>query len=210
MYFSRFPQFLHLAKVPKYREQRAEYLLTDITANVRFRKEMLDRVTLFDYYIIKEGDTPEIVAEKLYDSPMYHWLIMLLNDMYDYRNDWPMTSAALEHYVKKKYGSVSAAKGKILYFLNEENQVVTPAPVVEGGATKYPMYVNDDRFNMSIIKFFDVNGNEVSQPNYNGLGVPTPVYAYDYEVEQNEKKRRIKVVTKAMAAQIAANFRELV
>lgn len=210
MYFSRFPQVLHLAKVPKYREQRAEYLLTDITANVRFRKEILEKVSLFDYYIIKEGDTPEIVAERIYDSPMYHWLIMLLNDMYDYRNDWPMTSAALEEYIVAKYGSASAAKGKILYFVNEDNQVVTPDAVVDDGVTKYPLYVDDDNFGMSIIKFFDADGVEVSQPNYNGLGVPTPVFAYDYEVEQNERKRRIRIVNKAMAAQIASNFKELV
>lgn len=210
MYFSRFPQLLHLAKVPKYREKRAEYLLTDITANVRFRKEILDKVNLFDYYIIKEGDTPEIVAEKIYDSPMYHWLVMLLNDMYDYRNDWPMTSAALDSYIEAKYGSTVAAKGRVLFFLNEENQVVTPDLVVDEGITKYPMYVNDDDFDISVIKFFDVDGVEVDAPNYNGLGVPTPVYAYDYEVEQNERKRRIKVVSKAMAAQIASNFKELV
>ena len=210
MYFSRFPQILHLAKEPKYREKRAEYLLTDITANVRFRKDILDKITLFDYYIIKEGDTPEIVSEKLYDSPMYHWMIMLLNNVYDYRNDWPMTASALDKYIEKKYESLSAAKGKILFFVDEEGNFITPDPVVDGGITKYPMYVNDDRFNMSIIKFYDVNGVEVSQPHYNGLGTPIPVYAYNYEIEQNEKKRRIRVVSKQMASQIAANFRELV
>ena len=209
MYFSRFPQILHLSKAPKYREKRSEYLLTDITANVRFRKDILDKVTLFDYYIIKEGETPEIVSEKLYDSPMYHWMIMLLNDMYDYRIDWPMTALALDKYIEKKYETLSAAKSKILFFVDEGGNVITPDPVVDG-ITKYPMYVNDDRFNISIIKFYDVNGVEVSQPLYNGLGTPSPVYAYNYEVEQNEKKRRIRVVSKQMAAQIAANFRELV
>lgn len=209
MYFSRFPQLLHLAKVPKYREQRSEYLLTDITANVRFRKEILEKITLFDYYIIKEGETPEIVSEKMYDSPMYHWVLMLLNNMYDYRNDWPMTAAALDKYIEEKYGTLSAAKGKILFFVDEEGKVITPEPVVDG-ITKYPMYVNDDNFNMSIIKFYDVNGVEVSQPQYNGLGIPKPIYAYNYEVEQNESKRRIRVVSKQMAAQIAANFKELV
>ncbi len=209
MYFSRFPQILHLSKAPKYREKRSEYLLTDITANVRFRKDILDKVTLFDYYIIKEGETPEIVSEKLYDSPMYHWMIMLLNDMYDYRIDWPMTALALDKYIEKKYGTLSAAKSKILFFVDEGGNVITPDPVVDG-ITKYPMYVNDDRFNISIIKFYDVNGVEVSQPLYNGLGTPSPVYAYNYEVEQNEKKRRIRVVSKQLAVQIAANFRDLV
>jgi len=79
-------------------------LLTDITRNIRFRRDILANVTVYDEYDIVEGETPEIVAEKVYGNALYHWVIMLVNERYDYLADWPMTTAALEQYVEDTYG----------------------------------------------------------------------------------------------------------
>ena len=79
--------------------------LTDITRNIRFRRDILANVTVYDYYDIVEGETPEIVAEKIYGNAQYHWIIMLSNDRYDYLGDWPLTYNALEQFVEDKYGA---------------------------------------------------------------------------------------------------------
>jgi len=81
--------------------------MTDITTNIRFRKEILSNVTTYDSYDIKDGDTPEILAEKIYGSPEYHWVIMLANNRYDYLADWPLTYSALQEYVDSKYGATA-------------------------------------------------------------------------------------------------------
>lgn len=206
MYFSRFPNVLHQAT----KDTRKQYALVDITANVRFRREILEKVNLFDIYIIKDGETPEIVSEKLYGTPYYHWVLMLLNEMYDYRNDWPLTDKSLDAYIIKKYGSLEAAKARVLYFLDEDNNVVTPGNVTEGGVEKFPLYVNEDEFDISVIRYFNAAGVQVTQPLYNGLGTPLPVFAYNYEVEVNERKRRVRVVSKPMVEAIAASFRDLI
>ena len=78
--------------------------VTDITENVRFRKEILSNIALYDEYDIIDGETPEIIAEKFYGSAQYHWIVMLVNERYDYLNDFPMTYRALETHVKDKYG----------------------------------------------------------------------------------------------------------
>ena len=44
-------------------------LIRDITTNVRFFKKTLESIVLFDNYIIKDGDTPEIISDKFYGSP---------------------------------------------------------------------------------------------------------------------------------------------
>ena len=79
--------------------------MTDITRNIRFRRDILANITVYDYYDIVEGETPEIVSEKIYGNAKYHWIIMLANDRYDYLNDWPLTQANLDQYVIDKYGS---------------------------------------------------------------------------------------------------------
>jgi hypothetical protein len=84
-------------------------ILTDITRNIRFRRDVLANITVYDYYDIVEGETPEIVAEKVYGNAMYHWIIMLVNERYDYLGDWPLTQPNLDQYVIDKYGSNSTA-----------------------------------------------------------------------------------------------------
>ena len=79
-------------------------LLTDITHNIRFRRDILANITVYDYYDIIDGETPEIIAEKIYGSPEYHWVIMLTNERYDYIGDFPLTEPALEQYIVDKWG----------------------------------------------------------------------------------------------------------
>lgn len=80
-------------------------VLTDITTNVRIIREVLSNVTVYDEYDIVDGETPEIIAGKVYGNSMYHWVIMLANDRYDYREDFPLDYTALLKRVETLYGS---------------------------------------------------------------------------------------------------------
>lgn len=106
MYFASFPIIYYEFQIG---DERVLKVIRDVTVNVRIRKEILENVTLFDEYDIIEGETPEIVAAKVYGSPVYHWVIMLCNQRYDYLNDWPLTSSAFESYVNDKYPNTTGA-----------------------------------------------------------------------------------------------------
>ena len=69
MYFKVFPEFLYDFK---YGKETKTSIVKDITRNIRFRKEVLENITLYDYVDVVDGDTPEIVAEKIYGNPEYH------------------------------------------------------------------------------------------------------------------------------------------
>ena len=102
MYFDNFPTFLYPFKI----NNKTEYkLIKDISQNVRVRKEILANITLYDEYDIREGDTPEIISEKVYGSPLYHWVVMLCNERYNYIDDYPLTQYELEKHITDKYGS---------------------------------------------------------------------------------------------------------
>jgi hypothetical protein len=102
MYFSNFPKIYY--DFAQDNTSIALQILTDITTNVRVRKEVLENITLYDEYDMMDGETPEIVAEKVYGNPELHWVIMLVNQRYDYIQDFPMSSLELEQYVKSVYG----------------------------------------------------------------------------------------------------------
>lgn len=88
--------------------ENVSVVLKDLTTNVRFKTEILKDVSLYDEYDIREGETPDILADKLYGSPLFHWVILLLNDRLDYINDWPMSSFQLESHIEATYGPGSA------------------------------------------------------------------------------------------------------
>lgn len=79
-------------------------LVSDILTNVRIKQDLLKNLVYYDTYDIQDGDTPEIVSELFYGTPDYHWVVMLVNERFDYINDFPMTQYALENYVAAKYG----------------------------------------------------------------------------------------------------------
>ena len=100
MYFKEFPQFLYDFN---YGDRVKTSIVKDITRNVRVRKEILENVTLFDEYDIVDGETPEIISEKFYGTPEYHWVIMLANGKYDYRADFPLPEAVLQKHIATVY-----------------------------------------------------------------------------------------------------------
>ena len=79
-------------------------VLKDITTNVRMIRSVLENVTMYDEYDIVDGETPEIIAAKIYGNPLYHWVIMLANDKQDYREDFPLDYNNLMKKVKSIYG----------------------------------------------------------------------------------------------------------
>lgn len=103
MYFNKFPK-IYYAFPNRDQSDFELQILTDITTNVRFRKEIFDNITLYDEYDIAEGETPEIIAEKVYGNPELHWVIMLLNEKYDYLNDFPISENELNNFIDEKYG----------------------------------------------------------------------------------------------------------
>ena len=126
------------------------YMMTDLTRNIRFRRDVLSNVTVYDEYDIIDGETPEIIAEKIYGNSEYHWIIMLANDRYDYRNDFPLQTKDLEQYITDKYGSDADATH---HYENEQGYVVdSDAPgAVSVSNRMYEENINESKRRIKII-----------------------------------------------------------
>lgn len=148
MYFQKFPDILYQFDIGTTTVLKP---VTDITENVRFRKQVLENVLLYDEYDIKEGETPEIIAAKYYGSANYHWVIMLCNQMYDWRSDFPMGYHAIEQYILDKYGSTHAYDAH--HYIDENGYTVNSD---QPGATpvsnyQYEQDVNESKRRIKLI-----------------------------------------------------------
>jgi len=63
---------------------------------------------LYDTYDVKNGESPESIAHKLYGDSELHWVILLLNNVTDRFHDWPMSEAQFLQFVNDKYDNVDA------------------------------------------------------------------------------------------------------
>jgi len=83
-------------------------IVTNLLKRVAVRSKVKTNVAYFDTYDVKEGETPEMLADKLYDDPELHWVILLLNDITDRYHQWPQNTNQFLAYANDKYSNVDA------------------------------------------------------------------------------------------------------
>ena len=81
--------------------------VTNLLRRVKVRSNIRNNSALFDTYVVKEGETPEMIADKLYGDTQLHWIVLLFNDIADRYHQWPMTTGAFNKYVNDKYTNIS-------------------------------------------------------------------------------------------------------
>ena len=80
--------------------------VTNLLRRVGMRAKLKSNTLLYDTYDVKEGETPEMIAHKLYGDPELHWIILLINDITDRYHQWPMSGMQFLGYINDKYSNV--------------------------------------------------------------------------------------------------------
>ena len=75
---------------------------------VALRAKVRTNTLLYDTYDVKEGETPEMIADKLYDDPELHWVILFVNNITDRYHQWPMNFGQFNTFIADKYSNVDA------------------------------------------------------------------------------------------------------
>lgn len=78
----------------------------EITHDITSYIDIIDRIkeisSYYTTYTILENDRPDIVSQKIYGSPAYHWTFYIMNDKIR-EQGWPLTYKELENKVKKDF-----------------------------------------------------------------------------------------------------------
>ena len=98
MYFSSFPKIQYDSK-----GQGNPKVVTNLLKRVAIRAKVKDSAMMYDTYDIRNGDTPESLADRLYNNSQLHWVILLTNDITDRYHDWPMYEQQFNTYLNEKY-----------------------------------------------------------------------------------------------------------
>ena len=100
MYFSSFPIIPY--------DSKGDLQFKDVTNLLRrvgMRSKLKTNTFLYDTYDVKEGETPEMIAHKLYGDPELHWIVLLVNEITDRYHQWPMSGMQFLDYINDKYSN---------------------------------------------------------------------------------------------------------
>ena len=98
MYFANFPV------IPYDSVGNGDFkYVTNLLKRVALRTKVKTNTLLYDTYDVKEGETPEMLADKLYGSVDYHWVILYINGITDRYHQWPMSTPQYLAFLNDKY-----------------------------------------------------------------------------------------------------------
>lgn len=166
-------------------------LVKNIFARAKFLDSVQAETYIYYLYDIKDGDTPEILANNYYGNPNRHWIILLTNDIVDPFYDWPLTYLNFSEFIKKKYGSIANSQTEYSYY----EKIITKVDSVTNTET-----VN--RYKVDYDTYLTLPSSSVETKNLkdgNTVTITTTKRAvsyYDYEFDLNESKRTIKILDK--------------
>jgi hypothetical protein len=227
MYFKSFPYTYYSLD-----NTTTVQVVTNISLRTTLSDEVKNNLSLYDEYDIKDGETPELVADKFYNNPLYHWIVLHYNDITDPRYGWPLDTNNLSRYVASKYNSVNAvhhyedtdgnyvnANVILLSSSSFGNLTVGDAIVNNTNDGTGFVFAKTDNSNVSVtvttggfitgdnIKLASnasVNANITSTVTLSGIAVTN----YDYEDGVNETKRRIRILKSPYVDAVVNDFKK--
>ena len=101
MYFKNFPTIIYDAV------GNGEFKdVKNLLRRVAIRAKVKTNTLLYDTYDVKEGESPESIAHKLYGDPELHWVVLLVNDVTDRYHQWPLNYSQFNQYIADKYDNI--------------------------------------------------------------------------------------------------------
>ena len=98
MYFANFPV------IPYDSVGNGDFkYVTNLLKRVALRTKVKTNTLLYDTYDVREGETPEMLAHKLYGSVDFHWVILYINGITDRYHQWPMSTPQYLAFLNDKY-----------------------------------------------------------------------------------------------------------
>ena len=102
-FFVKFPALQYDLDIATGKKLANPRIVTDIFKRIIIKRNLQEAATVFTKYIVKDEDTAEIIAHKLYGSAGLHWLVYLPNEIINPFFDWPLSERKLVPFIEKKY-----------------------------------------------------------------------------------------------------------
>jgi len=196
-------------------------VITDLSIRPKFRDNILENVNNFEFYNVRDGDTPEIIAYEQYGDVELHWAILIANNVMSIYNDWVKDQNQFQEFLFQKYKTQSDSDGVAVTLskvgVTEYIQFVGTSSndfssYVTGTSVKTrPHHFEDTN---KVVYSYDsiVNNDSLKDAFGNGISYPTvsPVSIETVEDRLNEEKRQIIIPSRAVIDKLRKEIKEYI
>lgn len=199
--------------------------LTNILTRSGFLREVTENTAMFYEYQVKDGETPEVIAHKLYGSVDRFWIVLLFNNLSNPYYDFPLVTEQLDTFIENKYGtSLTVAQSTIHHHYERItrsvlfNGIIQSEEVVDYTLSPlYPDPVSGAAVARPYLTYTPDSciAGPVTQESFaNGISVVTSTQYcnmtnYTYEFEENEKRRTIRLLDVQWVVNVENEFKRL-
>ncbi len=199
--------------------------VTNILQRSKFLREITDNTAAYYPYQIKENETAEIIADKLYGDSNRHWIVLLFNQILNPFYEFPMSSDVLNSYIFDNYGYTAFDATNILHHYE---QIIERSTILNGITTdknidRYTISEYDMNFatnsitlrtlptvgNSLLLSVEDIQLDDDGTLSLQNISSIKAVSVFDHEFELNEARREIKLLDKRYVIAVEQEFKKL-
>ena len=188
-YFRELPNLRYPSFLPNKSSSLDFVEVKNLFRRAKMRDDLQSNFTIFNKYEIPMGARPDTVAEDLYGSAQFDWVVLTVAGVINVRNEWPLNPRDLYDYSLDKYGD---ALNSTRYFQTTEVKDSNGRLVLPKGK------VVDSNFTIP----------KPGTPNAT-LNPVVGVSNYDYETIQNDEKSKIFVLREEYLQEFLNDMREI-
>ena len=200
-YFRELPDLLYQSPL-LHKNSSGDYItIKNLFRRTKLQEYLSDSVTLFNKFVIGDGDRPDTIADVLYSDPRLDYVVILVAGITNIRDEWPLQDYQVYDYALSKYGSESKMNEIHHYETFEirdeqQRQILPPDLIVDkdfkidGTAHKFPSSTRYTvRSDTGYRQLDDKDEFTVLTDN-----IASAVTNLQHEYIVNEKKRKIDIL----------------
>ena len=181
-YFRNFPNINYALRANK--AGRVEGIqIKDYFNLLKVRDDIFREDTLYSPYRVKNGQRPDQISYDFYGDEQFYWVILQINDITDYYNEWPLSEDELTAFVYKKYGGAAGAAQVHHYETTPVYNAAEPPELLLPGGLEVPQN-------------FVFTYPDGASTNVYKTATPVAVTNYQYERRLNDRKSQIFLLDK--------------
>ena len=189
MYFSIVPSIIYDEKPIKYPFSDADRVIAkNFFRRYKLNDDIFSYAVFFNKYAITDGERPDVIANTIYGSPKYDWVILLTNNLVNAQYDWPLSNYDLYKTLEKEYDDP----------YNEIHHYETIK------IAQYPAGLRVDKAFFDRQHKINVDG---TISIVNGSSICAPVSVAEHFDNENEKKREIYLLKEEYFKSFISDFK---
>ena len=215
-YFKHFPNILYQSPL-SHKDSSGDFIaVKNIFRRTKLKDYLQGSVSVFNKYIIEDGERPDTISELLYGSPQYDFVVVLTAGITNINHQWPIQDFQVYDVALAKYGSETKMNEVHHYETfevkdSQGRQILPPNLIVD---VDFKMDGSALRFGTNRFTLISEAGNtQLDDKNEYTVAtdnIARPVTNYEYEINENEKLREIDVLQRGYLTTFVNDLRDIV